>query len=809
MPITNYFKVAWRNFKNDKQFSLLNLLGLSSGLACALLIYLWVSDELSIDKFNAKDDRLYQVMKHIPDGTGALVTQTYTQGLLAKSMANQLPEVELAACVKKERDPGILSFADKRIKVKIEFADPSFLAVFSYPLTQGDKTNPLTDISGILLSDQTALKLFNTTNIVGKTIKLDLKDEEIDFTNVYTIRGVFNSPPSNASDQFDILLPFALYAGKYAGTNGDITNWASNMVSTYVVLKKGSDIGAFNKKIEYFTQEKLKLIYTDKKELEYLLQWEGTLSAQKYSERYLYNHYSNGVIAGGRIEYVKLFSLIAVFVLIIACINFMNLSTAKASKRIKEVGIKKVVGATRSSLIFQYISESILMAFASLLLSLFIVELLLPAFRTITGKEISLHLTPDIMLSAVIITTLTGLVSGSYPALYLSHFKPTSVLKGKFSPSSGESWIRRGLVVFQFTISVILIVSVLIVYQQMKLIQTTNLGFNKSNVIRFPNDGNLKNKNISPFLAEVKKLPGVINATTESGDFFGQESHGGGGINWEGKDPNLGIEYYGNDVGDDFFETMNLQMAQGRPFSKAFADSSSVIFNETAIKAMGLKNPIGKMVSLWGDKKQIVGIVKDYHFKSLYDKIGPSFLVHEPNSDYTLVRINAGSAQQAIAGIKKLYATINDGLEFSYSFLDDDYNRLYTSEQRVVALSRHFAGIAILISCLGLFGLAAFTAQKRQKEIGIRKVIGASVSNLVAMLSKDFLILVLIALCIAFPISWWAANNWLQSFAYRIRISPLVFVIAGSSVVIITLITISFQSIKAATTNPVKSLRTE
>jgi len=448
------------------------------------------------------------------------------------------------------------------------------------------------------------------------------------------------------------------------------------------------------------------------------------------------------------------------------------------------------------------------MAFASLIIALLLTELLLPAFREITGKDISLSLNTNLIVSAISITIITGLIGGSYPALYLSHFKPVSILKGKLTTSSGESRIRKGLVVFQFTISVVLIVSVIVVYQQMKLIQTTNLGYNKDNVIRFSNDGNLKN-NSSPFLAEIKKLRGVVNATTESGDFFGQTSHGGSGIDWDGKDPNLGIEYYGNDAGDNFFETMGLHIAEGRPFSKEFADSSSVIFNETAIKAMGLKNPVGKTVSLWGKKKQIVGVVKDYHFKSLYDKVSPSFLVYNPNADNTLVRIRAGAEQQTIADIKALFMKFNNGLEFNYSFLDDDYDKLYASEQRVAVLSKYFAGIAILISCLGLFGLAAFTAQKRQKEIGVRKVIGASVSNVVTMLSKDFLVLVSLSLLIAFPVSWWLMNTWLQSFAYRINISPLVFLIAGFSVVLITLFTVSLQSIKAAIANPVKSLRTE
>jgi ABC-type antimicrobial peptide transport system permease subunit len=448
------------------------------------------------------------------------------------------------------------------------------------------------------------------------------------------------------------------------------------------------------------------------------------------------------------------------------------------------------------------------MVFASLIIALFLAELLLPAFREITGKDISLHLNANLIVSAISITIITGLIAGSYPALYLSHFKPVSILKGKLITTPGESWIRKGLVVFQFTISVVLIVSVLVVYQQIKLIQTTNLGYNKDNVIRFSNDGNLK-KNATPFLAEIKKLPGVIDATTESGDFFGHASHGGSGIDWEGKDPDLGIEYYGNDIGDNFFETMDLHMAEGRPFSKDFADSSSVIFNETAIKAMGLKNPVGKTVSLWGKKKQIVGIVKDYHFKSLYDKISPAFLVYNPNADNTLVKIKAGMEQRTIAGTKKFFTKFNNGLEFNYSFLDDDYNKLYASEQRVAVLSKYFASIAILISCLGLFGLAAFTAQKRQKEIGIRKVIGASISNVITMLSKDFLMLVSISLLIAVPLSWWLMNNWLQNFAYRTHMNTGIFLIAAAFVILITLLTVSFQSIKAAIANPVKSLRTE
>ena len=800
----NYFKTAWRNLIKDKQFSFLNLVGLATGLACVLLIYLWVNDELSIDKFNKDDSRLYQVLKKNADGTGAKEVDENTQGLLAPSMAKELPEVEFATCLRKEREQGILSFDDRRIKAKPAFAGKDFFHVFSYELINGDKNNALADVSNILLSDKTALKLFNTTDVVGKTIKWDLKDDAADFSNVYKITGVFKAPPSNASDQFDLLFPFDLYANKMAGGMGDVTFWGSNMVSTYVVLKPGTKIDAFSNKIKNFTKAKISALYAGKG----LEQYEGDLFIQKYSDRYLYNNFVNGVQSGGRIEYVKLFSIIAIFILIIACINFMNLSTAKASRRMKEVGIKKVIGASRGSLIFQYISESMLMAFFSLVIVLVMVILLLPAFKEITGKEIDIHFNTGLVLSIISITFITGIIAGSYPALYLSRFKPVSILKGKLNTSMGESWIRKGLVVFQFTVSVMLIVSVLVIYKQMKLVQTSNLGYNKDNVIRFSNDGNLA-KDPSSFIAEVKNIPGVINASDIDGNLMGNASHSGGGISWDGKDPNLGIEYYGNSIGDDFFQTMGLQMAEGRTFSKDFADSSSVIFNQAAIKAMGLKDPIGKTVSMWGEKKQIVGVVKDYHFQSLYKKIGPAFFTYSPTNPITVVKIKAGEEQQAIAGIKALYKKYNAGLDFSYAFLDDDYNALYASEQRVSALSKYFAGIAILISCLGLFGLAAFTAQKRQKEIGIRKVVGASISNIAAMLSTDFLKLILVSLLIAIPFSWWAANQWLQSFAYRVRLNAEVFIITAIVIVTITLITISFQTIKAALANPVKSLRTE
>jgi putative ABC transport system permease protein len=661
-------------------------------------------------------------------------------------------------------------------------------------------------VSGVFLSDQAALKLFNTTDVIGKTVGWDYKDDDVDFSGPYTVSGVYKMPPSNASNQFDMLVPFDLYAQKNAGGMGDVTFWGSNMASTYIILKKGTNINAFNNKIKDFSKKKIKSLYADKQDIE---KGEGDLFIRRYSDGYLYNNYINGVQAGGRIEYVNLFSIIAIFILVIACINFMNLSTAKAAGRMKEVGIRKIVGASRRTLILQYMGESMLMSFLSIAIAIVLASLLLPAFKVITGKELSLNLNPGFILSVLSITIITGIISGSYPALYLSGFKPALVLKGKLNASVNESVIRKGLVVFQFVISVVLIIAVIVVYQQMKLVQTKNLGYNKDNIIRFSNEGKL-NDNSETFLAEVKNIPGVVNASGMEGDLLGHAGHSGGGINWDGKDTNLGIEYYGVSGDYDFMELLGMKMAQGRSFSGKFSsDSSSVIFNESAIAAMGIKNPVGKIVSLWGRKKQIIGIVKDFYFESLYKKVGPAFLEYSPKNETFLVRIKAGSESETITRLANFYKSFNQGLPFDYKFLDDDYQAMYSSEQKVAVLSRYFATIAIIISCLGLFGLAAFTAQKRQKEIGIRKVVGASVNNIAMLLSKDFIKLVLIAILLAFPLAWWAMNQWLEGFAYRVNINAGVFLMAGTSIIFITLLTVSFQAIKAAIANPVKILRTE
>ncbi|THU30456.1 FtsX-like permease family protein [Niastella caeni] len=797
-----YFKIAWRNLIKHRQFTILNLLGLSTGLACALLIYLWVQDELTIDTFHEKDSQLYQVIKTAINGDGTIHTHETTPGLLAQSMAKEIPEIEYAVPVIVMDDygenKGIIMAGSKYVKACAQFAGKDYFNVFSYRLLQGDKDKALADKYGVMLSDKLAHKLFNTTdNIVGKSITWDQGDK---INGTYLVTGIFEAPPANASTQFDCIFNYDHYFDTFKDDYG-LNKWYSNNPHTYLTVKQGTNVEQLNERIRGYCKQKYKEAHGEKE-----VKWAGDIFLQRYSSKHLYNHYNNGVIAGGRIEYVRLFSIIAVFIVLIACINFMNLATASAAARCKEVGIKKVTGANRRSLIIQYLGESVLMSFLSLLIAIIMISLLLPAFNDLTGKSLHLQFNTRLLLAIVGITLLTGIFAGSYPALYLSGFNPVTILKGQLKTSPGELWIRKGLVVFQFMLSALFIVSVLVVYKQMQLIQNKNLGYNKDNIIRFANEGKLRN-GLGPFLTEIKKLPGVVNASAMNGDFTGKHS-GGGGIDWPGKQK--GIEFDGIDADYDMFETMGLQMAEGRSFSRQFgSDSNSVVFNETAIAAMGLSDPVGKTVTMWGRKKQIVGVVKDFHFESLYKNVGPFFIRYSDENENVIVKIKAGTEQATLAQLKKLYAWFNLGLNLEYNFLDEDYAQLYAAEQRVALLSRYFAALAIIISCLGLFGLAAFTARKRQKEIGIRKVVGASVQHIVLLLSKDFLMLVLLAVVIAFPLAWWALNQWLLNFAYRTSIGASLFIVAAAAVLLITIITISLQSIKAAIANPVKSLRTE
>jgi putative ABC transport system permease protein len=779
----------YRNFRRFRSTFLINLAGLSMGLTCSLLIYLWVRDERSIDRFHEKDDRLFMVMHNHHETTG-IRTGLGTPGPLAKSLAEEMPEVAYAVAVvppELNDHHGVISIAGKRIKVKAQFAGRDFFHVFTYKLLEGDKDRVLADKSGVAISEDLALKIFNTTeDVVGKTIAWG----EGEKNELYFISGLFKSPPANASNQFDLVFCYELFLkGKPW-----LETWTSTDPRTYVVLKDGVSADQFSNKIKGFVKAK------DKDS-------NGTLLIQRYSDHYLYGQFENGIQAGGRIAYVRLFTTIAVFILVIACINFMNLSTAKASRRIREVGIKKAIGAGRKSLILQYLGESMAMAFLSLCIAILMTDLLLAPFNTITGKTLSFAFDSRLIFITLSITFVTGLLAGSYPALYLSGFSPVVVLKGRLNAATGEIWARKGLVVFQFAIAVILIVAVIVVYRQMEYIQTKNLGYERDHVVYFDTE-----KVSTALMAEIKALPGVVNAARFYHDLTG--NHGGTyALTWEGKKPDELIDFENLEVGYDLIETLGFEMAEGKSFSEDFGSAEQVIFNEAAIRAMGLQDPVGKTVNIWNHKRQIVGVVRNFHFESLYEEIKPCFLflvpMHENTPSKLMVKIQAGTEKATLDRLQQLHQRYNPGLPFEFNFLDDDYQRLYASEQRVSALSRYFAGAAILISCLGLFGLAAFTAERRLKEIGIRKVLGSSTRGIVYLLSGDFTKIVFIAILIALPASYQITTQWLNAFAFRIALEWWYFAGAGVAALLIAWLTVGTQALKAARVNPVKCLKDE
>ena len=771
-------KIAWRNLIKDKQFTFLNVLGLSAGLACAFLILLWVNDELRYDKFFDNNDRLYQLFENKSEESS---------GLLSETVKQQIQGVEYAAAVAPSFwfNQYTLSFGDKNIKASGQYAGADYFNIFSFKIIDGNKSEVLQNKSSIVISDQLALKLFGTTaNIIGKPVRFDQD-------TTFFVSGVFEQMPKQSSQQFDFVLSFEYFKS----IKEWVTRWSDKGPRNYVLLNKETDINTFNKAVADIVTRN-----------------SGDTSSivfgSKFSELYLHNIYSSNSSGEGRIEYVRLFSILALAILVIACINFMNLSTAKAARRLKEIGIKKVVGADRGQLIVQFLSESLLLTLCATVFAVGIAALLLPAFNEITGKQITFYFDTSIIIYFITVIISTGLLAGSYPALYLSKFNPLAVLKGKFQTSVAEVLSRKGLVVFQFALSTILIVAVMVIYQQIQYIQNTDAGYNKNNIIRLSAEGGIKGKE-NAFIAELKNIPGVINATSTYHKLVGR-GYSHGGMNWRGKDPNydFGIEAF--EVDYNFVETMGMKMADGRSFSRAFGgDSSTIILNETAVEMMGLRNPIGQTVQKFGRNLQVIGVVKDFHFESLHEPIKPCYLFLYPPGSIIVASVQANNDRRTIAAIESLYEKYNPGFPFTFNFLDEAYQKQYDTETRMSALSKYFAGLASIISCLGLFGLAAFTAQKRRKEIGVRKVIGASVVNITTMLTKDFLQLTIISLLIALPISWWMMNNWLQGFAYRISITPYIFITAAVAVILITLFTISFQSIKAATTNPVKSLRSE
>ena len=788
--IKNYLKIAWRNLWRNKFFSTINILGLALGMACSVLILLWVQNELSIDSFHANNARLFAVVER-QYYDGKVQGQYSVPGVLADEMKRVIPEIQYATGFS-YNDRNTFQVGEKILKLEGTSTGADFFKMFSYPLIAGTANTALNTPVSIAISRKMAVDFFGSPQAaISKTIRYENKKD-------FTVTAVFEDLPKNTSEKFDYLINW----DSFLIENSWAKDWGNNGPGAYVMLRADANPVLVDKKIRFF-------LNTYNKEQGKSFREE--LGLQKFGDVYLHSEFKNGVPDSGRIEYVHLFSIVAVFILLIACINFMNLTTARSVKRAREIGVRKVVGAVRPVLIQQFIGEAILMTFLAVAIAIFLVLILLPVFNSVTQKEISYPFgNLSFWLWLLLLTFLTGFISGSYPALFLSSFNPVKVLKGAVKLSAGATWFRKGLVVFQFVLSVILIVGTIVISKQVNFIQTRNLGYDRENLIYIPLEGELRT-HYKVFRDEALKMQGIqaVSHLSDSPTHFGSTT---GGVNWDGKDPNVNIEFTQVSVGYDFTRTMKLKMAYGRDFSRDFAtDSLGYIVNETALKRIGYKEPIGKPFTQWGKKGKIVGVLKDFHFNSLHDPIMPLVLRLREDETYgnILIRTQPGQTKQALASIEKLCKELNPNFTFSYSFSDEEYQKLYKNEQIVGKLSNAFAFLAIFISCLGLLGLAMFTAEQRIKEIGIRKVLGASLGSLFTLLSKEFLILVVIALLIASPLSWFAMHKWLEGYSYRTSIDWWVFALSGIIAVFIALLTVSFQSAKAAMVNPVRNLRSE
>ena len=790
--------IIFRNFRRHKNSFLINLIGLSTGLASFMLIYMWVNDEIEKDKFHENKDRLYQVLRTLEYEDYPTFTAETNSVLLVPEMLAELAEVELAVPVMEEFSYAILEANEEKIKAAGKFVGRDFFNAFSFNLVQGSKDQVLAGKSSIVISQFLADKFFEGQNPIGQSFHMvDNTDGDVEYEADYIVSGVFNNVGLNSSERFDFLLSNSLFV---SGRDQSARAWESNGPNVYIQLREGTDPKAFDKKLSAFYDGKMRALWGDRFPYAAV-----KMHIQPYSSRYLYGNYENGEPSGGRISYVYLFSIVGVITLLIACVNFINLSTALASRRMKEVGVKKVFGTTRKVLISQHLMESFILVFFSFTVAMVLLVVTLPSFNAITAKELSLDFSLKWLGILATILISTALLSGTYPALFLSRLKPVDALSSKLKASVSELLIRKGLIVFQFSISIILIIAVLVISKQVDYVQSKNLGYDKENVITFEKDGTLV-ESVEPFLAKLETIPGVKHSTVLEGS-IAEFNNSGGGYKRENKPY---IQFTFAYVGYDYVETVGLELKEGRSFSREFNnEDSKIILNETAIAAMELKDPLGKIVNIRGNR-EVIGIVKDFHLQSLHEKIKPSFLIFEPGDATNIaVKLRSGNEMETIEQLEEVYHEFNPGLPFQFTFLDQEYNELYQAEQKVATLSSYFASIAIIISCLGLFGLTAFITERRIKEIGIRKVLGSSRIKIVVLLGGGMLKMLLVAILIAIPFAFIILGKWLDNFAYRIELSTWFFVTGAIATLLIACLTVGFQTWKAASLNPVESLKDE
>lgn len=825
--IKNYIKIAWRNLFRNKANSIINIAGLSIGIACVVLITMFVQDEKRYDRFFKKADRIYQVnLDAVMGGQAAYISNT--PPTIGPALKKTFPEIETYTryfVMGREVISTSNDVAEPKHFTESKFlaVDSNFLEVFDYGFKQGNATSCFVEPHSIVLTETTAKKYFGNADPIGKNLVLD------EYSEPFKVTAVLNDLPTQASIQFDLLIP----TSACPPVKRFSWSWIWCQMNTYVVLNKtaAADKQSMQTLEAKFPEMVRTQAATAFKRIgqpfdEFIKKggkWDFHLMPLTDVHLRSAGISSPFLTTLSDIKYIYIFSAIALFIMVLACVNFMNLSTAQSARRAKEVGIRKVLGSRRKQLIKQFLAEALLYSFISAIIAMFLVALLLPLFNSISGKELvySTIFTSKTWLFVILLTIVTGLLAGSYPAFYLTAFNPVKVLKGNFfSKSLSSLFIRNGLVVFQFTVSIALIICTVVVFQQLKYTKQIDMGLKKENVVIIPNAEKLENNAAQVFRQEIQGIGGVKFAGFSSsvptanafGDFYVPEINGV-------KEPlakDIGLSSYM--VDESFIPSLNIQLVKGRNFSKEFNDSASVIVNEATVKQIGWKEPLGKFITYSGNNNQrfqVIGVVKDFNVESIRSAIGPFALFNLSSKTYRLrtgfiiAKIDDKDIQGTLQQMESKWKQLAPSIPFEYSFLDKNFENLYRADQKQGFVFGVFTCLSIIVACLGLFGLSMYTAERRTKEIGIRKVLGASVESLVALLSKEFIKLVCIAILLAFPIGWWAMNKWLQDYSYHINISWTVFALAGTAAFIIALLTVSFQAIRSALLNPVKSLRNE
>ena len=791
--IKNYFTVALRNIWRNKAYSFISILGLSIGIASCVLILLWVLDEISYDRFHKNTDVIYRVIEHQGTSNGDYMDVAVTPWPLAEALKKDFPEIVESARLRILKY-SLVNFEQKKfIEDNVVAVDQSFLKMFDFPLLEGDRNTALIDPGSVLITENTVKKYFDGKNPIGKTISIN--DYE------FMVSGVLANVPSNSHIKFDFLIPFISLK-----TMGWTDSWWTNNYTTYIQLISANSYEQIKEKVyNYF--------------MDYVNPNSGCyLELQQLTDIHLDSHYSIDLYGASerKTMYIYGFSAAAIFILLIACFNFMNLSTALSEKRSKEVGLRKVMGAQRKQIITQFYGESVFIVIVSFFIALILILLLLPSFSNLSGKHLDIGtiINPTVLTGIISILILTGFLSGSYPALVQSSFNPVDSIKGGgivLTSKPGKALFRRFLVILQFTLSVILIIGALTVTKQINYMLNKDLGYSDESIIYFRKKGELV-QNYDVFKSELLKNP-YIKYVTISSDKPTYTVHSTSAFEWEGKNPDDGFMIHQFSIDHDFIKTFGIKILEGRDLSKEFPvddSTQSFIINEATAKKMGVKNPVGLGFTLYRNQGQIVGLVKDFHYKSLQTEVEPLVMRIEHGRDrFLFVKLDPNHFQEAKDIVQSTYQKFNSEYPFEYNLLEDEVGDLYKTEQKTKVLLSYFTVIAILMSCLGLYGLASYLAVQKTKEIGVRKVLGASVINIVNKLTKEFIILVFIANIIAWPLAYFVMNGWLQNFVYRINLNVMVFIMAGLISLILGIVTIGYHTIKAATSNPVDALKYE